>query len=759
MPLPPLNTYPPGTKLTVGSHDISIIKYLSEGGFAHVYTCHIDPPFRGSNIACLKRVAVPNKLQLNLLRQEVDAMKRLKGNTHIVSYIDSHASRLGNPGGGHSTTQQYEVFVLMEYCSKNGLIDYMNTRLTHKLTEPEILTIMHDITIGVAMCHHLKPPLLHRDIKIENVLIDSKGVYKLCDFGSAVGYLPVPKNAKEFSELHEDLMQHTTPQYRAPEMIDLSRGFPIDDKLDIWALGCFLYKLCYYTTPFELPNHSSLQDMEKLILNCSNTLKLPHNQAGLMFSSRLKNVIKCCLRDDPRRRPNAVQLLEEICLMKGIKKVPDVIPYTLKDHHGHSRAHPHMVNNTNHRSHDTEEKVPVLPERKEPSPSNLSIGPKKSSSKPVDPFATIDKSKILQHSASTSNKITDKKTIHRPMSTFMPSYTATNAKPKPKPRPLSYYIEDDLKGRQYRSGSPLQTTSSTTSLQDFIKQLINESNDDISTKRFQDQDQSTLNFLKSKEEETQKGLSLRQNTGGSIKLSIRNGLRKISTGGSSNGIHGNYSSENLSHNKRSSISSIKQIFTGNSYKKSSSDEPSDSSESLSRVQSPQDEKAVKKLSIQRRMQMLMKNSNDELLVTKTAHGYGKFTDQDDIAAINDNSTTNSLANEKYIETPNRSSASSLLSKARPIPPKVPQSLTSSKIKHNLNDSVTKTGDKRSTKDSHKDVHSSKKPPPKPQKPAHLKSPEKGTNSHERKLSDASTISIPDVDDLEKEFSKRFPSYV
>ena len=46
--------------------------------------------------------------------------------------------------------------------------------------------------------------------------------------------------------MKDDLMQHTTPQYRAPEMIDLSKGFPIDDKLDIWALGIFLYKLCYY---------------------------------------------------------------------------------------------------------------------------------------------------------------------------------------------------------------------------------------------------------------------------------------------------------------------------------------------------------------------------------------------------------------------------------------------------------------------------------------------------------------------------------
>ena len=42
---------------------------------------------------CLfERVVVPSKWQLSLLRQEVDAMRRLRGNKHIVSYIDSHAS-------------------------------------------------------------------------------------------------------------------------------------------------------------------------------------------------------------------------------------------------------------------------------------------------------------------------------------------------------------------------------------------------------------------------------------------------------------------------------------------------------------------------------------------------------------------------------------------------------------------------------------------------------------------------------------------
>lgn len=73
--VPPPGAYPPGTKLTVGSHSVVIKAYISEGGFAHVYTVYTKPPLpNGDNIACLKRVSVPDKIQLNLLRAEVAAM-------------------------------------------------------------------------------------------------------------------------------------------------------------------------------------------------------------------------------------------------------------------------------------------------------------------------------------------------------------------------------------------------------------------------------------------------------------------------------------------------------------------------------------------------------------------------------------------------------------------------------------------------------------------------------------------------------------
>ncbi|SGZ52042.1 CIC11C00000005385 [Sungouiella intermedia] len=719
MPPPPPNAFNPGTLLTVGSHQVSIIKYISSGGFAHVYTCTIDPPFHNNTTACLKRVVVPNKTQLTLLRQEVDAMKRLRGNTHVVSYIDSHASRLNVPAP--EQPQQYEVLLLMEYCLRNGLIDFMNARLTHRLTEPEILSIMSQITTGVAMCHHLHPPLIHRDIKIENVLIDAKGTYKLCDFGSAVEYSGVPKTSQELQLLHQDIMQHTTPQYRAPEMIDLSRGFPIDDKLDIWALGVFLYKLCYYTTPFELPQQRTLQDLEQLILHSSTTLRFPHSPP---FSPRLQNIIKCCLREDPRRRPNALQLLQEVCLMQGIKQVPEVIPYSVRLQK--SQADMNVLNNGNSSGTQITQETQKV---------TLSL---KATKSPPDAFASIDKSKVL-------------------------SMGSTKSTLKSRPKSAIYASEGVMKN-----------SDSTTSLQDLIKQHVSESSNEISNiRKSEELDRGTLDFLRSKHDAH---ISSSQNTGGSIKSAIKNGLRRISTGGSI----GPQRSGSFGQ-KRSNTHPVKQSYTGS---RNVSDE---------NLRVPSGEQPMRKQSIQRRMAALLKNS--EKKPAKTASGYGKYTDTDDLLAINHtnlsaNASAESLSSldtqtptyyefgEKLTAVSSKGSVKKLvsppsiviekqvpsfapkaakygkLSHKRDSPPLCPPSLSHTPGSKGLNSHTSRNLNKE-TKQGNKEKTTSKKPPPKPKKPLHLQV----HDSTDRRLSTSSDVSLPDLDDLEKQFSRRFPSYV
>lgn len=107
----------------------------------------------------------------------------------------------------------------------------MNRRLRERLTEQEILQIFVDVCEGVACMHNLKPALLHRDLKVENILQASDKLYKLCDFGSAAtSALKPPSTQAEVRALEQDVLRHTTLQYRAPEMVDPYLRLPIDEK-------------------------------------------------------------------------------------------------------------------------------------------------------------------------------------------------------------------------------------------------------------------------------------------------------------------------------------------------------------------------------------------------------------------------------------------------------------------------------------------------------------------------------------------------
>lgn len=306
-PAAPAGTFLPGTKVQVGTHRVIVDRYLSEGGFAHVYVVTLPKSVEGKEKAVLKRVAVPDKEHLAEMRTEVETMKRLRGHKQIVKYIDSHASSLKNGG--------YEVFLLMEWCNGGGLIDFMNTRLQNRLTEPEILKIFTDVAEGVACMHYLKPSLMHRDLKVENVLISVDGktrTFKVCDFGSSAVARPAATSAAEARLIEDDIQRHTTLQYRSPEMIDVYRKQSIDEKADIWALGCFLYKLCYYTTPFE-------EVGQMAILNAR--FKYPGYPK---FSDELKLLIASMLQEQPSRRPNIYQVLAKSSKMDGR-------PLTIKD--------------------------------------------------------------------------------------------------------------------------------------------------------------------------------------------------------------------------------------------------------------------------------------------------------------------------------------------------------------------------------------------------------------------------------------------
>ncbi|CCE61479.1 hypothetical protein TPHA_0A04030 [Tetrapisispora phaffii CBS 4417] len=317
-----IEKYKQGTILTVGIRRIEILKYLTEGGFAQIYTVRFieylnefdnDDAENDNNsrnlkigdVACLKRVLVPDENGLSEMRNEVDVMKKLVNCPNIVQYYDSNASKIkdnsnidttNNNDNNKNTDLGFEILLLMEYCPNKSLLDFMNQRLTTKLTENEILKAMTDITTAVLQMHYLAQPLIHRDIKIENVLVDSNNNFKLADFGSTTKIQPPITTHQDIAILNKDIYMNTTPQYRSPEMIDLYKCLPIDEKSDIWALGVLLYKLLFYTTPFELTGQFAI---------LHSKYEFPANN----YSSKFINLIIIMLAENPNLRPNIFQVL------------------------------------------------------------------------------------------------------------------------------------------------------------------------------------------------------------------------------------------------------------------------------------------------------------------------------------------------------------------------------------------------------------------------------------------------------------------
>jgi serine/threonine protein kinase len=203
--------------------------------------------------------------------------------------------------------------MVMELCTGGSLADIINSRVPANLgglPETQIKEIMWQVCTAVSKLHSLSPPVVHRDIKAENILIGQDGMtYKLCDFGSCQEGSLIPDSDRARNTIQEQIERFTTLAYRSPEMLDLWMEKPIDTKADVWALGCLLYKCCYLLLPFE-DGTSRLA-----ILNAK--LEFPAAQSAA-YSAPLLQLIKTILQPDPELRPDIWAVLQQLAAWRGV---------------------------------------------------------------------------------------------------------------------------------------------------------------------------------------------------------------------------------------------------------------------------------------------------------------------------------------------------------------------------------------------------------------------------------------------------------
>ncbi|KAL5976872.1 hypothetical protein ACLOJK_021207 [Asimina triloba] len=315
--------------IDVGNLKVHVRNIIAEGGFSSVYIARdaVNP----SKQYALKQMICNDEESLELAKKEISVMKLLKGHPNVVTLQAHTIIDMG---------RMKEALLVMDFCEKS-LVTVLENRGAGYFEEKQILLIFRDVCNAVFAMHVHSPPIAHstqpylvkqaqlepvtsrshsdnfyhctkapstpvgfhepslecnlRDLKAENVLLGPDGAWKLCDFGSSSTNHKRFERPEEMGIEEDNIRKHTTPAYRAPEMWDLFRKEVISEKVDIWALGCLLYRICYFKSAFD--GESKLQ-----ILN--GNYRIPDQPR---YSSSILELIKDMLQASPDTRPDITQ--------------------------------------------------------------------------------------------------------------------------------------------------------------------------------------------------------------------------------------------------------------------------------------------------------------------------------------------------------------------------------------------------------------------------------------------------------------------
>ncbi|PHJ21990.1 camk camkl protein kinase, partial [Cystoisospora suis] len=252
---------------------------LGEGGFGKVMKA-VHP--ETGEIVAIKFI---NKKSFNEITDadrvfvEIQALRDLC-HKHVIKMKDV----IDNP--------TYICFV-MEYATHGELRDYVSKRI--KLKEDEARHFFEQIIKGVHYCHSKN--IVHRDLKLENILLNEENQCKIADFG--LSHFVVDNNAT--------VTEGGTQAYLAPEVWNGTSKHSNPFQLDVWALGVILFAMTHGRLPFERPDRSTLEKVKKEGLPFDSTV-----------SPALKKTISAMLHPDPRKRIRISDLMNDPWLRQSL---------------------------------------------------------------------------------------------------------------------------------------------------------------------------------------------------------------------------------------------------------------------------------------------------------------------------------------------------------------------------------------------------------------------------------------------------------
>ncbi|MDH4220842.1 MAG: serine/threonine protein kinase, partial [Candidatus Aminicenantes bacterium] len=283
-------------ELTTGStfaDRYQVIEELGKGGMGRIYKVYdtkIDEKI------ALKLVDVETAADKKTLERFSNELKLARKVSHrnVCRMFD-----LGEEQGIH--------YITMEFVPGEDLKNSI-TRIG-PLTPGKAISIAKQICKGLAEAHKLG--VIHRDLKPQNVMIDSEGNARIMDFGIA--------RTLKGEGITADGVVIGTPEYMSPEQVE---GKEVDPRTDIYALGTILYEMLTGRVPFKAKSPISIAFKHK-----TEKPKDPRMYNDQIPEELSRLVLKCMEKDKEKRYQSAGELLEELeSVEENIPTTEQILP-------------------------------------------------------------------------------------------------------------------------------------------------------------------------------------------------------------------------------------------------------------------------------------------------------------------------------------------------------------------------------------------------------------------------------------------------
>ncbi|MFC4804886.1 Stk1 family PASTA domain-containing Ser/Thr kinase [Filifactor villosus] len=261
-----------------------LLEKIGEGGMSVVYKaqCHI-----------LNRIVAVKVLKEEYANNE-EFLKKFKNEALSVAKLN-HANIINVFDVGQDESTSY---IVMEYVEGKNLKEVLKTQ--KKFSTPTMLDIARQIAMALEEAH--QKGIVHRDIKAQNIMLSSRGVVKVGDFGiaKAVSNSTITASGAIMGSVH----------YFSPEQ---ARGGYVDERSDLYSLGIIMYEMATGRLPFDgdSPVNIALKHIQD---------KLEFKDSDELSSDCKDMIIKLTQKLPDKRYVNARALIEDIDYLKNGKR-------------------------------------------------------------------------------------------------------------------------------------------------------------------------------------------------------------------------------------------------------------------------------------------------------------------------------------------------------------------------------------------------------------------------------------------------------